>query len=270
MSRSRMLASLAFGMLAGVTVNTMAVEFTSRTTDLEPAAPVSVYRPRVDPCTFTQNTQFDLMNGSLVCSGGGVTTDNQFLRVFDLDIEHGFGGNICLDSVDYAVERSSGNPTVTFNVYCTPQGLADTAPNNGIDRDVELDPGLVFSTTAVQPDAEFEYFNQPLGGCCDADLHDMAIEIATEDCGESGTCVSFIPGVADFASATKPYYISAADCGIVDPINAGNINGLGAMQLVMTLNATCEDTGEVVPASGVVSGTVLLLLMLAAGIRLVR
>ena len=132
--------------------------------------------PLEEPCSFTQNEQFDLINGAIACSSGGTTTDNQFLRVFDLDIEHGFGGQVCIDSLDYGVEVSLGSVPVTFNVYCTPQGLADDAINAGIDRDVDLDPGLVYSVTIFHPDAEFEFFNQPLGGCCDADSQDLAIE----------------------------------------------------------------------------------------------
>ncbi len=36
--------------------------------------------PLEDPCSFTQNEEFDLINGAVACSGGGITTDNQFLR----------------------------------------------------------------------------------------------------------------------------------------------------------------------------------------------
>ena len=231
--------------------------------------------PLEEPCSFTQNEQFDLIFGAPACQSSGITTDNQYLRVFDLDVEHGFGGQICVDSLDYGTEVAAGGIGVTFNVYCTPQGLADDAIFDGIDRELDLDPGLVFSVTITHPDAEFEYFNQPLGGCCDADLQDLAIEIATEDCLESGSCLQFFGGVTDFGS-TKPYYIGAPDCGIFDPINADLITGLGVQPLLMQIHATCEEVGDGAgdgadtPAVGTLGGVLLLLLVLATGLYFTR
>jgi hypothetical protein len=226
--------------------------------------------PLEGSCSFTQNADFTLKpGGSIACGGPGGTTDNQFLRVFDLDGEHGLTGQVCVDSLDYAIELAQGGVEVTFNVYCTPQGLADDAITQGIDRDQDLDPGLVYSVSITHRDAELEFFNQPLGGCCDAATADLAIEIASEDCAENGTCSWFYPGTDDF-QASKPYYIGAPDCGIADPINADLITGLGVPALLMQVNATCEDGGADVPAADPLGVSLLLLVLLAAGSLLAR
>jgi len=242
---------------------------------LDAGTPGAAAWPLASPCSFTQNLDFEIEpGGSLACVGSGGTTDNQFLRVFDLDVEHGFGGQVCLDSLDYAVESSVGDVDLTFYVYCTRQGLADDAIYGGINRAQDLDPGLVFSVSAVQPDAELEFFNQPLGGCCDADSQDLAVEIAAEDCAEDGTCYVFFPG-ADGYGSTKPYYISAPDCGIDDPVNADAITGLGVHELLMQVNATCDEAGDGgddpdVPAAGGWGLGLLLVTVLATGAYFVR
>ena len=229
----------------------------------QPVAPAGW--PPEDSCSFTQNTDFTIEPGhGIACIGVG-STDTQYLRVFDLDGEHGLSGRICVESLDYGVEVAEGGVGVTFNVYCTEQGLADehVVDYAGIDRETELDPFLIFSVSITQRDAELEYFNQPLGGCCDADAHDLAIEIASEDCVENGTCILFIPGTDGYGS-TKPYYISAPDCGVVDPIAVDLISGLGEPEMLMQVHATCDEGGGV-PASGAVGVALLLLLLLVAG-----
>lgn len=94
---------------------------------IDPATASDAPPPRATQCSFTQNTLFEIMPGGSLACQNGATTDNQYLRIFDLDGEHGFGGVVCIDSLDYAVETSSGSVDLTFNVYCTRQGLADDA-----------------------------------------------------------------------------------------------------------------------------------------------
>jgi hypothetical protein len=214
-----------------------------------------------DPCSITQNLDFSLVAGAtLACAAPGTTTDNQFLRIFDLDGEHGLVGQVCVESLDYAVDVSEGGVEVTFNVYCTPQGFADDSIVAGfVDRDV-LDPGLVSSVTIEHPDAVLQYFNQPIGGCCNAETQDMAVEIATEDCLETGNCSVFFPGGNDnYSSDTKPWYIGAPDCGIEDPVSVSLIT-FEDYPLLMRVNVEC---GAVPAVTG--AGMAAMVLLLGGG-----
>jgi hypothetical protein len=50
------------------------------------------------------NTQ--LSAGTVACGSGGITTENGFLRVYDLDGDHGITGDFTPGEVQYGVETS--------------------------------------------------------------------------------------------------------------------------------------------------------------------
>jgi len=230
---------------------------------LEPGQQAHGGFPLGDPCSFTQNEYPDLLEAgsAIACQKAGITTDNRFLRLFDLDGDHGLSGQVCVDSLDYGVEQAVGDPELTFRVYCVVPGIAD---DYVLDAG-ELDPGLVFSFTTEQPDAELEFFSQPLGGCCDAATQDMVIEIATEDCLENGTCQAYYPG-SNFWYPDTTWYIGAPDCGIDDPL-AMSLIIFEDSPVVMTVHGTCGSPG--VPAT-TGFGVLLLTLGLAGlGVRFV-
>jgi hypothetical protein len=241
-----------------------ASEPTFGTSGLDQRAPVHV-EAKADPCSYTHNPDTETLESGvgLACNNAGVIVANSYLRVFDLDVDHGFAGPVCVDQLRYGVESASGEPTLTFNVACVPHGFGET---DFLSRQT-IDDGIVGSVAADQPDAQFEFFDQAIEGCCDADTHDMVVEIATEDCVASGDCVNFFPGGAGFQSL-RPYYIQAADCGVPEPVNADLITGLGVQQITWVVTACC---GEAVPAL-TIPGVVLVSLLVggAGSYRLMR
>jgi hypothetical protein len=74
----------------------------------------------------------------------------------------------------------------------------------------------VGTNTIPQADAYLEFFNIAVGGCCDAGSQKMAVELLSDDCAETGTCVQLFIGMNNLGEFA-PTYITAPDCGIVDP-----------------------------------------------------
>jgi len=167
---------------------------------IHPLSPLAITQ-NVDPNTIVAGT-------SVACAEGGMTRDNGYWRLYDLDADHGLAGEFCTKSVDYGIETATGPQSITANVYCLDEGLPFL---------------LVFLTlegtaSQPQPDADLEFFNIEVAGCCDAGTRDMAVELLSEDCVESGTCTRLFIGFNDLGQ-TAPSYISAPDCGITDPFD---------------------------------------------------
>jgi hypothetical protein len=186
----------------------------------------------VDPFTVVQGT-------SNACGSAGVTTDQGWWRLFDLDDGHGLAGDFCVESVDYAIQSAVGpTQSLTVNVYCLDDGLPFLLEF--------LTP--VGTNSVPQPDATLEFFNIPVGGCCDADLQAMAVELRTEDCTETGTCVKLFIGMNGLGQYA-PTYATAPDCGIDQPYDD---QGWLWNHLIMVVNGE----GEVPDDGGGVGGAV--------------
>jgi len=212
------------------------------------------------PCAFTQNLDPDTLESGVgvTCVGMQGSTDTQYLRVFDLDGDHHLQGDVCVEQLEYGVEDAHGGVELTFSVYCVPHGfgLRDVLPRD------ELDAGLVYSRKELQPDAELQIFDTPLGGCCNAQTHDMAIEIGSEDCNETGNCEWFTVG-GNYGGAVNHWFIGAPDCGVVDPLNADLIIGFVWPPILLNVEATCS--GSAVPALSAVGLAVATLLTAGLG-----
>lgn len=167
------------------------------------------------PQQITQNTDPNtLVSGtSVACSGGGITTDNHWWRLFDLDDDHALTDALTIASVDYGVETVVGAQSMTATTHCLDEGLPFL---------------LAFLTqvgtnTIAQPEAELEFFNIAVGGSCDTATQDLAVDMSTDDCLESGACLSLFIGCNDLGQS-GPFYVHADDCGIFDPVD---LAGLG-------------------------------------------
>ncbi len=210
--------------------------------------------------SITQSTNPNVLhNTSVACAGGGITTDNSYWRLFDLDAEFDLVGDFCTENVDYGIETSEGPQNLTANVHCLDDGLP------------LLIQFLTLAGTATQdqPEATLEFFNIEVTGCCNTDDQSMAVALVSDDCLELGTCVNLFIG-SNSLGQTASTYISAPDCGFDEPTPTDAI-GVG-IHLVMVVNGNDEaegddggDDGGAVPASSGIGVLALGLVLLGTG-----
>ena len=189
------------------------------------------------PQQITQNTDPNTLVGgtSVACQSGGITTDNHWWRLFDLDDDHGLLNTLTVASLDYGIETAVG-PTqnITATMYCLDEGLPFE---------------LAFLTqvgmnTVAQPDADLEFFNIAVDGSCDTASQDLAVDMSTEDClaGEAN-CLSLFIGMNDLGESATTY-IHADDCGILDPVDV-NVVDFADHHVVYVVNGEADGgTGD--------------------------
>jgi hypothetical protein len=218
-----------------------------------PLAPQQITQ-NVDPFTIIQGA-------SNACGSAGVHTDNGWWRLFDLDDGHSLTGEFCVESVDYAIESAVGPiQNLAVNVYCLDDGLPFLLQFLT----------LVGTNTVPQPDATLEFFNIPVGGCCDANSQSMAVKLQTDDCTETGTCEVLFIGMNDLGQ-TAPTYATAPDCGVDEPYDD---HGWLWGHLIMVVHGEGEvqddGGGDDVPATTGLGLLLLLLTVLGTGVYFMR
>jgi hypothetical protein len=141
--------------------------------------------------------------------------------------------------------------------------------NHGLPFLVEfLEP--VGTSTVPQPDAELEFFTIEVGGCCDSATQDMAVELRSDDCADTGTCMFLFIGMNDLGE-TGWTYITAEDCDVVDPYHDSFL----LWHLILVVHGVGEgppgdDGAADVPATTSVGTACLSLILLGAGVFLRR
>lgn len=215
--------------------------------------------------SLTQNVDPNtIVSGTSVACVGAATTDTGWWRLYDLDGQFSLVGTFATTDVDYGIEVSAGLQDITANVYCLDDGLPF------------LVQFLALAGTASQnqPDASGEFFNIPVVGSCDSATQAMAVELLSDDCQETGTCVQLFIGANDLGQ-TAPAYIAAPDCGIIDPIDLAAI-GFGSSHIIQVINGTDEGTGGDggdgggVPASSGLGMALMILLLLGSSAWFLR
>jgi hypothetical protein len=214
------------------------------------------------PWTITQSTDPDTLvaGTSVACNAGGNTTENSWLRLFDLDGDHGWPGTFYVESVDWGTEVVDGAQPLEVNVYCLDQTLPFLYQFMTLKDMVSVpltDETLTFHNTAI-------------GGSCETATEDLAIDLhAPTDC-TAGGCIKLFIGMNDLGQ-TAPTYIASASCGITDPVDLAGI-GFPNAHLVMKVNAQgdcCDDGGDDdggdVPATTGLGTVLLLLILLGSG-----
>jgi hypothetical protein len=216
--------------------------------------PVSITQ-NLDPDTIVDGTSFGCLAYPMVEHG--------WWRVFDLDGDHHLVGEFCVEDVDYAVQRAIGPiQNITAHVYCLDHGLPFVSEM--------LDEAGV--NAVPQPDAYLEFFNVtlPPGTCCNADTQDLVVELRTDDCQVTGTCLEMWIGMNNLGQAA-PTYVTSPACGLIEPADAAGL-GFPNAHLIMVVNGLGSPQGDGggvpdVPATTGV-GLVVLALMLAGGVLL--
>jgi hypothetical protein len=213
-----------------------------------PLAPQSITQS-IDPYTIVLGT-------SVACSDGVYTTENAWLRLFDLDDDHGLVGAFTVSSVDWGMERVTGSLDIVVNVYCLDDGMPF----------LYSFMNLVDSAATPVADEVLTFQNTPVGGACDSATQAIAVELSGGDCEILGTCTEYWIGMNDLGQ-TAPTYIASASCGLPDPTDL-TMGGPPCCHLVMVVNGQ----GEIpdVPATTSVGAVLLLLVLLGSGAYFMR
>jgi hypothetical protein len=220
------------------------------------------------PNTITQSTDPDtLVAGTgVACSDGVFTTENSWLRLFDLDGDHGLAGTYTAESVDWGMETLTGDLPMDVNIYCLDDGMPFLYSFMTM-----VGTGTTNATTG-----DLVFYNTAVSGACDSATQRMAVELFGDDCEILGTCTLYWIG-ANNLGQTGPTYIASASCGIVDPVDLAAI-GFPNSHLVMKVNGAdcCDDGGQDdggggdVPATTSVGAVLLLLILLGSGAYFLR
>jgi hypothetical protein len=221
---------------------------------IHPLAPQQITQ-NLDPNTLEDNS-------GVSCGSAGITTDNGWWRLFDLDGDHGLTGQFCVEDLDWGVDSCTGAQEIFIRSYC----LDDGNPFYQVFLSQQGE-----SSTTIADGANEEFVNTAVGGCCDADTQSMAIGIFAPDCLESGLCTNFFIG-GNKLGQTAPSYLSAEDCGAPDPTDVADFGfTTNAWLMVVNGDGTGGDDGGTgdggtddggVPAT---TGIGLMLLVLALG-----
>jgi hypothetical protein len=219
---------------------------------VDPLAPVTITQS-VDPYTIEAGA-------SVACSDGVYTKENAWLRLFDLDGDHGLTGMFGTESVDWGMETLTGTLPIDVNIYCLDDGLPF----------LYAFMILVGSGTTQAVDGQLLFYNTPVSGACDSATQRMAVELYGDDCEILGTCTLYWIGMNTLGQ-TAPSYIASASCGLPDPYYDGFIIW---QHLVMVVNGNDagipDDDGGDVPATTRIGAVLLLLILLGSGAYFLR
>src|SRR5436189_251388 len=176
------------------------------------------------PSTITQSTTQTIVDGnSVACNNGVGSTENHYWRAFDMGTFTG-GQEYDVTSVSFGIElaQSGGGvlQQVTVNLYAN-----HGSPFPAGDWQSNL---LVSSGPIDIPDQQLTIFTVPLVTAVPAGTLELVMEVMSPD----GTAVGnlfFIGSNPD--PETGLSYLSAVDCGVVDPTPVGDL-GFPDMHIV--------------------------------------
>jgi hypothetical protein len=122
------------------------------------------------PQAITQSNDPDTIeSGSgVACNDGVFTTENSWLRLFDLDDDHGLVGTYTVESVDWGMETVTGSLDIVVNVYCLDDGMPF----------LYAFMNLVGSAATPLADEVLTFHSTPVGGACDSATQSMAVELS--------------------------------------------------------------------------------------------
>jgi HYR domain/Secretion system C-terminal sorting domain len=197
--------------------------------------------PGGTPTTVTQNSSNTIVAGSVSCNAGGVHTDNSYWRAFPLALS----GPFTINSVQFGIELANA------------VGVGTTQP---VHVKIYTSAGAFPAGVRTQIGAT-EIFNVPdqtlsLYTATFATGHTvpanaiLVVEIFTP---ASGPGNSFFIG-SNAAAETAPSYISAAACGIVNPVTVASL-GFPNMHTVINAIGTVPLTSSlIIQTAGLPSG----------------
>jgi len=199
--------------------------------------PVVVATDGVDLPNITQSTDpATITGGSVACASAPNTAQNQWLRRFFLNTDHGIVQQYDVTSVDWAIggvtlnDPAATDPPGTVNVYALANGAGFTYANMG----AVIGTATVPLTQAVAS----TIVNFPAtGSIVTPAATDLVVEIVIPE-GQGGTVATDLWDARagrNAAGELQESYIAAATCGINDPTGQTTI-GFPDNHLVLTVN----------------------------------
>ena len=183
------------------------------------------------PPTITESTSQDITSlNSVACNDNatGFTVENHYWRAFDMSTFTG-GLEYDITAVSFGIEQAtSGSGTgqpLTVNLY-TNSG----APFPGGTLTL-----LATSGSINIPDQSLTIFDVPIAATVPAGTLELVMEVTNPDGVAAGN--TFFVG-SNASPETAPSYLSAADCGIPDPLTTAEI-GFPDMHIVFNVDGTC-------------------------------
>lgn len=174
-----------------------------------------------DPVTITTGN-------SVSCNNGIGHTDNNYMRRFILDTDHGIVNQFEVTSVDVGIESavsSTGSQPIEIRLHSIAKADPLTFANL---TQVGVSVTTVADTSAV-------IVNFPVtGSIVDPTTHDLVVDVFTPDGTSTGELL-YIGSNA--AGQLHPNYLAAASCGVTEPTDTAAI-GFPDMMIVMTVNGT--------------------------------
>ena len=179
--------------------------------------------------TITQNVSATITAGASVsCNNGAPNfnhTANSYWRRFDLNGAHGITGCFTASQVDFGIEEAVGggaSQPVSVRLYTIP----NASPLNTANLT------LIGSVGLNVPSQSLTIFSALVAGVViDASLLDLVVEVFTP----SGQTVGdrFFIG-SNSLGQTAPSYLSAAECGVLQPTNTAAL-GFPGMHVYMAV-----------------------------------
>jgi len=221
------IAVFTFALLLGAALAS-AAEFT---TSGLPAGQSSNSQLTLTPVDITQSTDLNVLSGyGIACSGGGLITENHWLRRFQLAVDHGILNQYDVLSVDLGVESttiySTGLPTVEARIQSIGHAATFTFANmtlqgTGTYQLAEVDDLVVFNVPVSASIAD------PVNS-------DLVVDYYAPDGQTEPNVWGIFPG-ANNLGQSRPSYLAAADCSVAEPTDAAQL-GFPDMHLVMVVH----------------------------------
>ncbi len=212
-----------------------------RITLTRPATPSLPVAPRGGSTTITQNSSQDIEAATAVaCGGGGLTADNSFIRVFDLNAEG--VAEFTPTSVEFGIETASstsGTQPAVLRFYTLTNPAGPVAYTN-------------FTSLGEQAiditDADLALQMHEVTGIGTAEAGDkLVVELHLDD-----TDNAFYPGV-NTQPEDGPTYLASTACGVTQPTTYA---ALGFPGLAWVLNVTGNTAPITGPSLSVSPGTI--------------
>lgn len=185
--------------------------------------------------SITQSDDCSITTGiTCIDPTSGATADTSYLRRFFLAADHGVVTPYVVTSVDFGVQIDVPAPSPPFNpitvsLYKIPIGADFLFANMTLLGSTTFDLG---------GDADLSLVNAVVGGAVDPSTDDLVVEVRSFDHMASGTGGRF-DGGANGLGQTRPSYLAAPDCGLLEPTDLAGI-GFPDNHHVMVVNGGME------------------------------
>ena len=194
------------------------------------------------PTTVTQNSSNTVVAGSVACNSGGLHTDNSYWRAFPLALS----GPFTINTVKFGIELANASGTGTTQPVTVRLHTSAGAFPGGART-------LIASQTYNIPDQTLSLYTATLSSPPTVPGNAiLVLEIFTPSGQAAGH--SFFIG-SNAAAETAPSYISAAACGIANPVTLASLGFPNMHTIIFAEGLVANPTGLITQIAGLPSGS---------------